>query len=87
METSDCFDAFHDFDIPIKGMDLDVPVLEKIYYKNFVRLAGDKPKALDMEKAVSYADKMVGIYKNSSLPHHELAYPQMMAIRERFLLT
>jgi len=39
--------AFGDTETPLRGIGLPRPVLEKVYFKNFERLAGSRPRALD----------------------------------------
>jgi hypothetical protein len=43
---------------PFRGINLPPPVLEKIYYRNFERLAGVRPRALDPAAIVAECDRL-----------------------------
>jgi len=45
----------------IRGMSLPPDVLTRIYYDNFVRLAGSEPRALDVERAIEECERLAAI--------------------------
>ncbi len=49
LETGESFEGF---DGKLRGIGLDASALEKLYYKNFQRLAGDKPRPLNFDLAI-----------------------------------
>jgi hypothetical protein len=49
---------FGSFETPFRGINLLTPVLEKIYYKNFQRIAGEQPRALDPEAIIAECERL-----------------------------
>jgi len=49
---------FGKFDGAFRGIQLPVPVLEKIYFGNFEKLAGKKPRGLDPGKIVAECERL-----------------------------
>jgi hypothetical protein len=50
---------FGDQETPFQGIHLPPEVLEKIYFRNFERLVGDRPERLDHEAIVSECDRLL----------------------------
>ena len=49
---------FGSFDTPFRGISLPTAVLEKIYFKNFLRMAGEKPREVEPEAIVAECERL-----------------------------
>lgn len=78
-------DTFEGYGFQIHGLNLPVKVLEKIYYKNFERMAGSVPKDMDAEKGLAYVEEMLEVYRGSDVPYYEKEMAMMEFVREQIL--
>ena len=78
LETAD---AFTGYDMPLKGIDLPVATLEKIYCRNYQAMAGSQPCPVDIEKAIRYVDEKIRIYEGSCVPFYDRVFPQMREVK------
>lgn len=72
---------FSGYGMDLCGIDLPVGTLEKIYYGNYRKMAGKEPKAVDVDKALSYVEDMIGVYEGTDVPFYDRVFPQMKAVR------
>lgn len=56
---------FGEQETPFQGLGLPQDVLEKIYFKNFERLAGTKPKSLNPEAIVEECERLISLIETS----------------------
>ena len=66
----------------IRGIDLPQKVLEKIYYKNFEKMAGPAARDMDPQKGLVYVEEMIEVYKDSNVPYYEKEMGMMTFIRD-----
>jgi predicted TIM-barrel fold metal-dependent hydrolase len=66
LETDDEFKGWHR---TLRGIKLDVPVLEKIYHKNYLRYVDKKPRPLDIGKIVEECERILGLAHKYAIVH------------------
>lgn len=64
-------DVFEGYGFTVRGLNLPVKVLEKIYYKNFEKMAGSAPKEMDAKKGLAYVNEMLDVYRGTDIPCYE----------------
>lgn len=79
LQTADCFEGYG---FMVKGIDLPQLALEKIYYKNFEKMAGSAPKDMDPVKGLAYVEEMIEVYRGSDVPYYEKEMALMEFIRD-----
>ena len=72
LETDDAFSGWH---YPLRGIALDTPVLEKIYYKNYLRYVTPQPKPLDVDGIIGECDRILQKASQYAIMHDVL--PEM----------
>lgn len=80
LETADCFTGYG---MELRGLDLPQATLEKIYFRNFEVMAGIVPKAVDTAKALAYAEEMLELYRDTSVPFYAEVFPQLEFVRDK----
>ncbi|MEM2915490.1 MAG: hypothetical protein QXH91_08860, partial [Candidatus Bathyarchaeia archaeon] len=71
--------------IPFKGLDLPNSVLEKIYAGNFERLAGIRPRKLNIEKAIEECRRIAKIVSKSGVRDEENEAAQIASILNKLI--
>ncbi len=79
LQTADCFEGYG---FQVRGLDLPEKVLEKIYYKNFERMAGSTPKDMDPKKGLVYVEEMIDVYRDCDVPYYEKEMAMMEFVRD-----
>lgn len=77
LETADHFTGYG---MELKGLDLPVHTLEKIYYSNYEVMAGTQPKKADAGKALEYVEEMLTIYRGEDIPFYDRVVPQLESV-------
>ena len=75
-------DVFEGYGFEVHGLDLPEKALEKIYYKNFEKMAGTEPKEMDPRKGLAYVNEMIEVYKDSNVPYYEKEMAMMEFVRD-----
>lgn len=75
-------DSFEGYGFAVKGIDLPEKVLEKLYYKNFEKMAGCAPKDMDAVKGLRYVEEMIAVYEGSNVPYYEKEMAMLNFVRD-----
>lgn len=75
-------DEFEGYGFTIRGLNLPQKVLEKIYYKNFEKMAGSTPKDMDPKKGLAYVEEMIDVYRGTNVPYYEKEMELMEFIQD-----
>ena len=75
-------DVFEGYGFTIKGINLPHKVLEKIYYKNFEKMAGKAPKDMDSRKGLGYVEEMIQVYQGANIPYYDKEMEMMEFIQK-----
>lgn len=74
-------DVFEGYGFTVKGLNLPEKVLEKIYYKNFEKMAGSAPKDMDPKKGLAYVEEMMDVYRGTNIPYYDKEMKMMEFIQ------
>ena len=75
-------DVFEGYGFTVRGLNLPEKVLEKIYYKNFEKMAGSAPKDMDVKKGLAYVEEMIDVFCGTKIPYYEKEMALMEFIRD-----
>ena len=76
--------AYQSWGMNIRGICLDKKVLEKIYFKNFIRYTGKEPKKINFELAIDECSRVIEMAKSS--PIKDKILPPMHQVMDKIQL-